>query len=105
MSRDCNTCHKNKTEIEFGCPYIGKEMEYFYDFPLYGDPDFGVWGCPTYYRLEHPEYNKVYKYVENGLIRKDKLKWEWRVLYDTIKDYMDLRELKDRKKNNGNDTV
>jgi len=98
MSRDCSTCHKNNTEIEFGCPYIGKENEYFYDFSLYDDPEFGIWGCPVYHFRENPEYVKVYKYVENGLISKDMLKWEWRVIYITIRDYMDLKELSDIKK-------
>lgn len=98
MQRSCNVCKKNNTQKEFGCPYIDKNPTKFYDFPLYGDPDFGIHGCPIYYKNEYPEILEIYDTIDDGLIDKSKLRYTWRFIYKVIRRYLDLKELKDREK-------
>lgn len=98
MKRDCDSCHKNNTEEEFGCPYIQKEPQVFYDFPLYGDPEFGIYGCPIYYKREDTEIMKLYSDIADGLIAKDKLYYNGRIIYRAISGYFQLEELSKRKK-------
>lgn len=99
MERDCKTCHKNKSEREFGCPYSGYESEYFYDFPLYQDSKFGIYGCPIYYLNEYGhKIFKLYNYIENGYIDKNKLSYKYIIIHSTIKNWIELYEKNERKK-------
>lgn len=93
MERSCNVCKKNKTESEFGCPYLGLEKNYFYDFPLYGNPKFGLHGCPVYYLNEYNFIFDIFKKIDRGLIDKNILRWRWRYIFEVIEDFKDL-ELK-----------
>ena len=100
MVRDCDTCHKNKTEEEFGCPYKGLENNRFYDFPLYGDSKFGIFGCPIYYKNEDNIILKIYNSIENGYINKNTLIFKYRIIHSTIKSWLELYDINEKKKVN-----
>ena len=97
MQRNCSTCKKNNTQLEFGCPYINKEMECFYDFPLYGNPEFGIYGCPIYYFNEDNEILKLYNYIERGIVNKNELSYLGRYMYTVIKDFLELYKANENK--------
>jgi hypothetical protein len=97
---NCKQCKKNKTQqVDLGCPYENLQDKRFYDFLYYNEPDFGVWGCPTYYKQEYGSiFSKVYNAIEHGLLEKHKLSYFHRTILLVIKDFLDTKENFLRKK-------
>lgn len=92
MNRNCTSCKKNKLQIEYDCPYINNEPELFYDFRYYNEPEYGVKGCPVYYKNENTSFFSLYNYIENGLVKKHNLTYIRRIIYNTFKEFIDVKQ-------------